>query len=79
MNSVDPSCNELKKIYDDCFNSWFSEKFLKGHTTDTCAPLFQIYQDCVKDAVKKQKIDFDEVHRDVLGTDKEKVPRTTTK
>lgn len=49
MNSIGENCNELKKQYDTCFNSWFAEKFLKGKTDDAmCAPLFKIYQQCVK-------------------------------
>lgn len=53
MNSIGDNCNELKKQYDFCFNTWFSEKFLKGKTDDTmCAPLFKIYQQCVKVTTK---------------------------
>lgn len=53
MNSIGENCNDLKREYDECFNSWFAEKFLRGHTNDSvCAPLFKIYQHCVKVAVK---------------------------
>lgn len=49
MNSIGEACTDLKKEYDDCFNSWFSDHFLKGRTNDSmCAPLFKIYQNCVK-------------------------------
>jgi len=49
MNSISPDCQELKVKYDDCFNRWFKEKFLKGQTDDTsCADLFASYQSCVK-------------------------------
>jgi TRIAP1/MDM35 family protein len=49
MNSIGPDCNELKKQYDACFNSWFSEKFLKGDSDDSpCQPIFKVYQHCVK-------------------------------
>lgn len=49
MNSISPECQELKVQYDVCFNRWFKEKFLKGHTDDTsCADLFASYQSCVK-------------------------------
>lgn len=76
MNSIGDDCMELKKQYDTCFNSWFSEKFLKGHTDDgQCAPLFKIYQNCVKAAVKRHNIDLKELETDYLGTDREeKVP-----
>ncbi|MCL4124230.1 UNVERIFIED_CONTAM: hypothetical protein GTU68_015180 [Idotea baltica] len=50
MNSVDPECEELKKSYDDCFNKWFAEKFLKGFTKEdgSCKNVFEKYQSCVK-------------------------------
>lgn len=49
MNSIGETCNDLKKEYDSCFNTWFSEHFLKGNTNDSmCAPLFKVYQQCVK-------------------------------
>lgn len=49
MNSIGENCNELKRDYDACFNSWFAEKFLRGETNDSvCAPLFKVYQQCVK-------------------------------
>lgn len=49
MNSIGENCNELKKTYDNCFNSWFSENFLRGKTDDTqCKSLFLVYQKCVQ-------------------------------
>jgi len=49
MSSVGEDCNELKQQYDACFNSWFSERFLKGQMDDSaCAPIFRVYQECVK-------------------------------
>lgn len=49
MNSIGEDCNEMKKAYDACFNSWFAEKFLRGNTNDAvCAPMFKTYQQCVK-------------------------------
>lgn len=43
------TCSQLKKQYDDCFNTWFSEKFLKGDTDDTpCSALLQVYKECVQ-------------------------------
>lgn len=49
MNSIGEACNDLKRQYDACFNTWFSEKFLKGDTSDnTCSHLFKMYQQCVK-------------------------------
>ncbi|CAH0691768.1 unnamed protein product [Spodoptera exigua] len=72
MNSIGEECTELKKKYDDCFNSWFSERFLKGdHDDSICAGIFKVYQDCVKNAMKQQNIDFKEIDKDVLGTESE--------
>lgn len=49
MNSIGENCTQLKKDYDNCFNNWFSDRFLKGDTDDSlCAPLFKVYQQCVK-------------------------------
>ncbi|CAF4881725.1 TP53-regulated inhibitor of apoptosis 1-like [Pieris napi] len=78
MNSIGEECTELKKKYDDCFNSWFSERFLKGdHDDSVCAGIFKIYQECVKKAMKQQNIDFKDIDKDVLGTENEfKVPPT---
>ncbi|KXZ75834.1 TP53-regulated inhibitor of apoptosis 1 [Tribolium castaneum] len=75
MDSIGEACNELKKDYDACFNTWFSEHFLKGHTNDSmCAPLFKVYQECVKRAMKDQQIDFHEVEKNLLGTEQERKP-----
>ena len=49
MNSLGDDCNELKRKYDECFNLWFSDRFLKGDNDDSmCAPIFKVYQECVK-------------------------------
>lgn len=73
MNSLGADCNELKKSYDSCFNVWFAEKFLKGdRSDDMCKPIFLVYQECVKNAIKGQNIDFKEVNREILGSSEEK-------
>lgn len=93
MNSIGEACNDLKKEYDDCFNAWFSEHFLKGRTNDSvCAPLFKVYQHCVKvrsyilqcfrflilfsfkKAMKEHNLDFNDVKKDLLGTEHERKP-----
>ncbi len=49
MNSIGKECNELKAKYDECFQVWFSEKFLKGDTNeDMCKPIFGVYKECVR-------------------------------
>ncbi|XP_014213112.1 TP53-regulated inhibitor of apoptosis 1-like isoform X2 [Copidosoma floridanum] len=68
-------CKELKKTYDDCFNSWFAERFLKGDTNDsTCASLLKVYTECIEKAMKDQQIELHDVQANHLGTEKEKVP-----
>ncbi|XP_030751427.1 TP53-regulated inhibitor of apoptosis 1-like isoform X2 [Sitophilus oryzae] len=75
MNSIGEACTDLKKEYDDCFNAWFSDHFLRGRTNDSiCAPLLKVYQHCIKKAMKEQNLDYDEVRKDLLGTEKEKIP-----
>ncbi|KAF2880949.1 hypothetical protein ILUMI_25230 [Ignelater luminosus] len=76
MNSIGEACKQLKDEYDACFNAWFSEHFLRGETNDSmCAPMFKLYQQCVKKAMKEQQIELQEVEKDMLGTDQErKVP-----
>lgn len=50
-------CSDLKQKYDACFNSWFSEKFLRGDTNDSiCASLLKVYKDCV--AVSPSRVSF---------------------
>ncbi|CAI9588865.1 unnamed protein product [Staurois parvus] len=39
----------MKREYDQCFNRWFAEKFLKGEGSgDPCIELFQRYRTCVQ-------------------------------
>lgn len=56
MNSIGKDCNDLKKAYEECFNSWFSDKFLKGIKQDHCDALFNVYRECVKKAVNENNI-----------------------
>jgi len=49
MGSLSEECNALKTKYDDCFNTWFSEKFLKGDKDlSVCDSFLAAYTDCVK-------------------------------
>lgn len=76
MNSIGENCTELKKQYDTCFNAWFSEKFLKGNTDDSmCAPLFKIYQECVKKAMKEQNIEFKEIEGEYVANEFQNHPK----
>lgn len=49
MNSVGEGCTDFKREYDQCFNRWFAEKFLKGDRSgDPCTEMFKKYQHCVQ-------------------------------
>ncbi|XP_061478037.1 TP53-regulated inhibitor of apoptosis 1-like [Rhineura floridana] len=61
MNSLGEACTEMKREYDQCFNCWFTEKFLKGEGGDSsggnpCAQLFKCYQLCIQKAIKEKDI-----------------------
>ena len=48
MASLSPECTALKKEYDDCFNKWYAEKFLRGDVSSAdCQDLFKRYRACV--------------------------------
>lgn len=75
MESIGKECKELKKEYDDCFNVWFAEHYLKGnHKSTMCDQLQNLYQNCVRNAIKRQNIELWQLDKDVLGTDEEKKP-----
>ncbi|KAK6912854.1 Mitochondrial distribution/morphology family 35/apoptosis, partial [Dillenia turbinata] len=41
-------CAQLRAAYHDCFNRWYSEKFMKGQwDKDECANHWQKYRDCL--------------------------------
>lgn len=50
MNSLDEQCTPLKTKYDECFNAWFRDSFLKGKEDhqEVCGELFKAYQECLK-------------------------------
>ncbi|ORZ39921.1 hypothetical protein BCR44DRAFT_154764, partial [Catenaria anguillulae PL171] len=54
---VGKNCTPLKHEYDNCFNKWYTEKFLKGDTQPECEEIFERYRACVMGAVKEKKID----------------------
>ncbi|KAI9281832.1 mitochondrial distribution/morphology family 35/apoptosis [Sporodiniella umbellata] len=56
-SSVGVNCTELKQKYDNCFNRWYSEKFLKGDSTPECEQLFKDYRACVMATLKEKGID----------------------
>ncbi|XP_030193102.1 TP53-regulated inhibitor of apoptosis 1 [Gadus morhua] len=71
MNSVGEACTELKREYDQCFNRWFAESFLKGERSgEPCGDSFKRYQLCVQRAIKEKDIPVDGV--DFMGPNKDK-------
>lgn len=82
--SFAPECTDLKKEYDDCFNEWYSEKFLKGKSrTNECAKQWTQYTTCVRAALVKQNIQpaLDEARKEAPfesgGRIKEDIPSSS--
>ena len=52
MDSLDEDCTPLKVKYDECFNAWFRDGFLKGKAEinhdQACGELFKSYQTCLQ-------------------------------
>ncbi|KAJ1093370.1 hypothetical protein NDU88_006471 [Pleurodeles waltl] len=71
MNSVGEECTEMKREYDQCFNRWFSERFLRGEGgADPCRDLFRGYRECVQKAIKEKDIPIEGL--EFMGPSKEK-------
>jgi hypothetical protein len=47
MESIVPECTKAKIAYENCFNVWYTNKFLKGKPDNECDALYQEYQKCV--------------------------------
>ncbi|CAH8625889.1 unnamed protein product [Schistosoma rodhaini] len=79
LGSIVPECDTVKTAYDLCFQEFFP-KFLKGHTyeTDPCESKLKIYQNCLRDALKKSfNMDLNEL--DSIRTDAETIRKITSK
>ena len=64
MDSIDSSCNEVKQNYDNCFNKWYTDKYLAGKFEpgeEPCSDLFKKYKLCLDEALKLKKIDPEEL------------------
>lgn len=73
MDSFHVPCNQIKEEYQKCFSSWFSECYMKGDYDDKrCAKKFEQYQKCLREGLKQQNIDIDEVLKPYLGTEQMK-------
>ncbi|KAF9919764.1 Mitochondrial distribution and morphology protein 35 [Linnemannia zychae] len=56
-SSIGEKCTQIKQEYDACFNSWYSEKFLKGNVTPQCDDLFFKYKECLLKTLEEKKLD----------------------
>ncbi|KAF9184685.1 Mitochondrial distribution and morphology protein 35 [Haplosporangium sp. Z 767] len=56
-SSIGEKCTNIKQEYDSCFNSWYSEKFLKGDASPQCDDLFFKYKDCLMKVLEEKKLD----------------------
>lgn len=43
------NCKHLKDLYDQCFNSWFRDDFLRGNFNDKCKLKLRDYRACLKE------------------------------
>ncbi|XP_065180866.1 TP53-regulated inhibitor of apoptosis 1-like [Sycon ciliatum] len=67
MDSIDERCSPMKEQYDQCFNSWYGEKFLHGNSTsDNCQELFKTYRECLTETLQKRGFDVEELEVSVL-------------
>ncbi len=58
MESIGKECTELKNKYEDCFNKWYSEEFLRGRIeSNPCKYLFDDYRACILVALKERKLE----------------------
>ncbi|KAJ9083102.1 TP53-regulated inhibitor of apoptosis 1 [Entomophthora muscae] len=57
MESLALHCTQLKKEYDSCFHTWYTEKFLKGNLDQDCKEKFEKYQACIKQTLKERGIE----------------------
>ncbi|RKP28490.1 hypothetical protein METBISCDRAFT_18218 [Metschnikowia bicuspidata] len=55
--SFAPECTDAKLEYDDCFNKWYTDKFLQGKSTQNeCTSLWENYITCVNTALASHSI-----------------------
>lgn len=69
MESLGKACTELKQKYEDCFNKWYTDEFLKGQFgSNPCQDMFEEYRACVMVAVKEKNLEnlLDEARKEHL-------------
>ncbi|KAI3955871.1 hypothetical protein MKW98_006231 [Papaver atlanticum] len=51
------SCSHLRSAYHQCFNKWYSEKFLKGEwDKEECVSEWQKYKACLSEHLEVKKL-----------------------
>ena len=55
-SSFASQCSELKTTYDDCFNDWYANEFLKGRgkSVNPCEDVFKEYKSCLESALSSK-------------------------
>ena len=73
MRSLEEECTPLKVRYDECFDSWFAQGFLKGKSNhdEACGKLFAAYSHCLKNAMEKKGLNMPELSESILVKDGE--------
>ena len=69
MESLGKSCTDLKNRYENCFNKWYTDEFLKGQFgSNPCQEMFEEYRACVMVTVKEKKLEklLDEARKEHL-------------
>ena len=46
-------CVQLKKMYEECFRQWYTDKFLRGEKGDGCVDEWNDYKVCGLRAVRR--------------------------
>ncbi|TMS35889.1 hypothetical protein L596_003181 [Steinernema carpocapsae] len=78
MPSIFTECDQLKQTYDRCFTEFF-QRYVSGnaeHRTNPCENLHRLYKDCVEKNLIQNKlyeIDLEELRKEFLNTDKDKL------
>ncbi|KAH7434633.1 hypothetical protein KP509_06G027000 [Ceratopteris richardii] len=50
-------CAAVKAAYDECFNKWYAEKFLKGQwDKDECLQEWEAYRACILKRMEDKKL-----------------------
>ncbi|XP_023536688.1 uncharacterized protein At4g33100-like isoform X2 [Cucurbita pepo subsp. pepo] len=55
--SATSPCADLRAVYHNCFNRWYSEKFVKGQfDEEPCVSEWQKYRACLSEHLEDKKL-----------------------